>query len=104
MITVWKTPVVTTVEQVVADLKLEVYATGLLRDVNNTGSDLMCTCPFHGNGREHNPSLGVLLHEKVLGGKKHEAGVQGTDWQRCRQLYSLVMLRNSFDHTSSLLR
>lgn len=74
MITVWKTPVVTTVEQVVADLKLEVYATGLLRDVNNTGSDLMCTCPFHGNGREHNPSLGVLLHEKVLGGKKHEAG------------------------------
>ena len=71
MITVWKTPVVTTVEQVVADLKLEVYATGLLRDVNNTGSDLMCTCPFHGNGREHNPSLGVLLHEKVLGGKKH---------------------------------
>ena len=74
MITIWKTPIVTTVEQVVRDLKLELYATGLLRDVNNTGSDLMCTCPFHGNGRENNPSLGLLLHEKVVGSKKREAG------------------------------
>lgn len=74
MITLWKTPIVATVEQIVRDLKLEIYDTGLLRDVSNTGSDLMCTCPFHGNGKERNPSLGILLKEKVLKGKKYEAG------------------------------
>lgn len=74
MITIWNTPIVATVEQVFKDIKLQLYGTGLLKDVNNTGSDLMVTCPFHNNGREHNPSCGVLLREKDLRGKKHEAG------------------------------
>lgn len=74
MITVWKTPIVATVEQVVKDLKLEIYGTGLLKDINNTGADVMCTCPFHGNGREHNPSCGVSLKEKVVREKHYEAG------------------------------
>lgn len=74
MITIWKTPLVATVEQVVRDLKLETYSQGLLRDVNNTGSDLMCTCPFHGGGKERNPSCGVLLKEKVIKDKTYEAG------------------------------
>lgn len=74
MITIWKTPIVATVEQVIKDLKLEVYSTGLLREVNNMGSDLMCTCPFHSNGKERNPSCGVLLKEKAVKGKTYEAG------------------------------
>lgn len=74
MITLWKTPVVATVEQIVKDLKLELYGTGLLKEVNNTGSDLMCTCPFHGGGKEHNPSLGILLREKKIQDKSYEAG------------------------------
>ncbi len=65
MITIWKTPIVATVEQVLKDLKLQLYGAGLLREIKNTGSDLMCTCPFHANGKEHNPSCGVLLQQKV---------------------------------------
>lgn len=43
MISVWGTPIVATVEQVIKDLKLERFDEGLLREINNTGSDLMCT-------------------------------------------------------------
>ena len=55
MITIWKTPIVATVEQVLKDLKLQLYGAGLLKEIKNTGSDLMCTCPFHAHGKEHNP-------------------------------------------------
>lgn len=74
MIRIWGVPIVATVEQVVKDLKLQIYGTGLLKEINNTGSDLMVTCPFHGGGREHNPSCGVLLKEKITRDKTYEAG------------------------------
>lgn len=74
MITVWGTPIVATVEQVVTDLKLERFEDGLLREINNTGADLMCTCPFHKNGKENKPSCGVLLREKIDKNRKYEAG------------------------------
>lgn len=74
MITVWNTPLIATVEQVVNDLKLERFEDGLLREINNTGSDLMCTCPFHKGGKENKPSCGVLLREKVVSDRKYEAG------------------------------
>lgn len=63
-----------TVEQVLKDIKLQLYGTGLLRDMNNTGSDLMITCPFHKGGKESKPSCGVLLKEKSFRGKTYEAG------------------------------
>ena len=74
MITIWKTPIVATVEQVLKDLKLQLYGAGLLKEIKNTGSDLMCTCPFHANGKEHNPSCGVLLQQKITKDKTYEAG------------------------------
>lgn len=74
MITVWSTPLIATVEQVIKDLRLERYEDGLLREINNTGSDLMCTCPFHKGGKENKPSCGVLLREKVDKDRKYEAG------------------------------
>ena len=74
MITVWGVPVVATVEQVLKDIKLQLYGTGLLREMNSTGADLMVTCPFHKNGKERSPSCGVLLKEKVVKDKKYEAG------------------------------
>lgn len=74
MITVWGVPLVATVEQVLKDIKLQLYGAGLLRDINNTGSDLMITCPFHKGGKEHSPSCGVLLKEKISQGKRYEAG------------------------------
>lgn len=54
MITVWKTPIAASVEQILRDLKLMLFAEGLLRDQNNTGSDVMVTCPFHKRGHERN--------------------------------------------------
>lgn len=74
MISVWGTPIVATVEQVIKDLKLERFDEGLLREINNTGADLMCTCPFHKGGKENKPSCGVLLREKVDKNRKYEAG------------------------------
>ncbi|AVM69748.1 DNA primase [Lachnospiraceae bacterium oral taxon 500] len=74
MITVWKVPIVATVEQVLKDIKLQLYGSGLLREVKDTGSDLMCTCPFHGGGKERNPSCGVSKAEKSVNGKTYEAG------------------------------
>ena len=74
MITVWGVPIVATVEQVLKDIKLQLYSTGLLRDMNNTGSDLMITCPFHKGGKENKPSCGVLLNDKAIKGKAYEAG------------------------------
>lgn len=50
MITVWNTPIAASVEQILRDLKLMLFAEGLLRDQNNTGSDVMVTCPFHKGG------------------------------------------------------
>ena len=52
MITVWNTPIAASVEQILRDLKLMLFAEGLLRDQNNTGSDVMVTCPFHKGGHE----------------------------------------------------
>lgn len=74
MITIWKTPVVATVEQVIKDIKLQLYSTGLLKEVKDTGTDIMCTCPFHGGGKERNPSCGVSKQEKTVSGKHYEAG------------------------------
>lgn len=74
MITVWNTPIVTSVDQVVKDLKLQVYGAGLLRDINNTGSDVMVTCPFHKGGKENKPSCGISLQEKKVKDRVYEAG------------------------------
>lgn len=74
MITIWGVPIVATVEQVLKDIKLQLYGTGLLKDMNSTGADLMITCPFHKGGKESKPSCGVLLKERVDRDKKYEAG------------------------------
>lgn len=102
MITVWKVPVVATVEQVLRDLKLQIYGTGLLREIKNTGSDLMCTCPFHGGGKESNPSCGISLNEKTVKGKSYEAGTVhcftcGYTADLPQFVADLLGLRNSLD-------
>lgn len=74
MITVWNTPIAASVEQILIDLRLMLFAEGLLKDQNNTGSDVMVTCPFHKGGHERKPSCGVSLREKVTPDKTYEAG------------------------------
>lgn len=74
MITVWNTPIAASVDQILKDLKMMFYAEGLLKDQNNTGSDVMVTCPFHKGGHERKPSCGVSLKEKKTPEKTYEAG------------------------------
>lgn len=74
MITVWNTPIAASVDQILRDLKMMFYADGLLKDQNNTGSDVMVTCPFHKGGHERKPSCGVSLKEKKTPEKTYEAG------------------------------
>lgn len=74
MITVWNTTIAASVEQILKDLKMLLYADGLLRDQNNTGSDVMVTCPFHKGGHERKPSCGVSLKEKRTPDRVYEAG------------------------------
>lgn len=52
--------------------KLE--ALGLIKQAKRTGDHMMIHCPFHGDGKEKHPSCGVLLVDKVSGGKKVSAG------------------------------
>lgn len=67
MITVWNTPIAASVEQILRDLKLMLFAEGLLRDQNNTGSDVMVTCPFHKGGHERKayPDRHAFIREYV---------------------------------------
>lgn len=74
MIYISKMPFVTTIDSVVHDVKLELFGSGLLQDVRDTGEDIMITCPFHNGGRERNPSFGISKHERVRDGKSYEAG------------------------------
>jgi DNA primase len=74
VISVWNTPIAAGVEQILKDLKMLLYSEGLLRDQNNTGSDVMVTCPFHKGGHERKPSCGVSLREKKTPDKTYEAG------------------------------
>lgn len=102
MITIWKVPIVATVEQVIKDIKLELYGTGLLKEVKDTGADLMCTCPFHGGGKERNPSCGVSLKPKTVNGKHYEAGTVhcftcGYTAELPRFVADLLELRNAVE-------
>lgn len=74
MITIWNTPIAASVDQILKDLKRELYAERLLTEQNNTGSDVMVTCPFHKGGHERKPSCGVSLREKKTPEKTYEAG------------------------------
>lgn len=50
-----------TVKQVVEELREQ---TGYFNDVNDTGQDLMVTCPNHSQGQERNPSCGILKEDR----------------------------------------
>lgn len=71
MITVRGKLIPATVEQVILDLRDE---TGLFKDINEVGDNLMVTCPSHSGGQENNPSCGILLEDKQVGDKIIHAG------------------------------
>jgi len=68
-------PVAATIEDVVYDLKREA---GVFSDVHDVGNDLIVTCPFHKNGMERNPSLGIAKNEvRKVDGRVLPAGTCG---------------------------
>lgn len=60
-----------TVEEVIYKLQSE---TGLFKDINDVGTDLMVTCPKHSGGNENNPSCGVSKEEINRDGYIFDAG------------------------------
>lgn len=48
--------------------------TGLLKDIKNSGNNILCTCPFHANGNERNPSMGILKSDLYRNGKLYPKG------------------------------
>ena len=51
------------VEDIVSQIQED---TGLLRDVNELETDIMCTCPIHKGGMEQTPSLGINKESGVV--------------------------------------
>lgn len=65
------------IEDVLRELQNEVYQTKgvyLFKDIERVGKNVMVTCPFHGNGQERNPSMGLLAEDKVGSTGVVEAG------------------------------
>lgn len=64
------------VEEVITDLKQDLFANGIpyLRDVRPIGGDLMVTCPYHGEGVENKPSMGITTIEKNKEGNTYPKG------------------------------
>lgn len=48
--------------------------TGYLDKIKEAGSNIMMTCPFHGDGHEHKPSCGISKYEVRRSGKTHAPG------------------------------
>lgn len=61
----------TTVESIVRQLRVE---DGVFRDLKKNDNDIMVTCPFHKNGMESKPSMGISRDEVERNGKKYPAG------------------------------
>lgn len=51
------------VEDIVSQIQED---TGLLRDVNELETDIICTCPIHKGGMEQTPSLGINKESGVV--------------------------------------
>lgn len=77
MIVIWDQPILARVEDIVKQLRFEIRETGvdLLRDINPTNRNIMCTCPFHAEGKERHPSLGISTVETKEGKKTYPAGM-----------------------------
>lgn len=72
MFYIWKTLFFVDVQTIIEDLRKEVSP--LLKDIRDTGKDIMVTCPFHKEGRESKPSLGISKNEVRRGDKVYPAG------------------------------
>lgn len=46
------------IELLRAEIKLK-YERDIFRDIKTTGNDIMVTCPYHKNGQERKPSMGI---------------------------------------------
>ena len=56
------------------EILLKLQEMDLIRLAKKSGDYYMCRCPIHSDGKEKNPSCGVLLHDVVRDGKVTPAG------------------------------
>lgn len=63
MLTIGEVVISADVEDIVSQIQED---TGLLRDVNELETDIMCTCPIHKGGMEQTPSLGINKESGIV--------------------------------------
>lgn len=63
---IWGTPVLADVEEIVRHLQFELHENDvdLLQDIKRTHNNIMVTCISHNDGKEKNPSLGIMLNDR----------------------------------------
>lgn len=102
MIVVDNTPITATIPDILKLLQLELRESGsrLLRDVNykraNSGS-IMLTCPYHGNGEERKPSMGMTTREFKKNGRIIPVG-----YCHCFSCHEKVPLEKFISHCFGL--
>ncbi len=77
MITIWEKPILATVNDVVREVRREIrdmQGLDLLKDFKMSNRNIMVTCPFHKDGKERNPSMGISTVETRDGGRVYPAG------------------------------
>jgi len=68
---IWETPILADVEDIIEKLRADLSKDGvsLFRHIKPTNGNVMITCPFHADGQERHPSMGISK-EDVRRGKK----------------------------------
>lgn len=86
--------------EVVQTLQNDLRRKGIpyLSQVKRVNSNIMITCPYHKNGQEKSPSCGILLSDRVSGGKVHKAGT--VHCFTCGETHSLEEMISHVYHKS----
>lgn len=64
------------IKEIIDVLQRDLQKQGIhyLSKVKRVNNNLMVTCPYHGGGREHSPSCGILLKDRGTSSKVYKAG------------------------------
>lgn len=73
---IWETPILAEIEDIMHKLKADLAKdqVSLLKHIKPTGDNVMITCPFHADGNERHPSMGVSKVDVRRGKKLIPAG------------------------------
>ena len=73
---IWETPILADIEDIIEKLRADLSKDGvsLFRHIKPTAGNVMITCPFHADGQERHPSMGISKEDVRRGQKIIPAG------------------------------